>query len=63
MGHKELEQLMLVMLRSQRPTAARDMSITSWCAMNIGGGDDARLVFMPDLLPPLLMRIIGGSQS
>ena len=54
---------MLVMLRSQRPTAARDMSITSWCAMNIGGGDDARLVFMPDLLLPLLMRIIGGSQS
>jgi hypothetical protein len=29
--------------------------------MTIGRGDDARLVFLPDLLPPEVMRVIGES--
>lgn len=55
----QLWQLALTMLASAKPTAERDHSIAVWMAMTIGRGDDARLVFLPDLLPPEIMRVIG----
>jgi hypothetical protein len=55
----QLFQLCLTMLGSDKPTAARDLSMALWLTMTIGRGDDARLVFLPDLLPPEVLRVIG----
>ena len=54
-----MEQLVLVMLGSSRPSAERDMSMATWMCMTIGRGDDARLVYLADLLPPEHLRVIG----
>jgi hypothetical protein len=60
-------KLMLVMLgcaaAAVKRTAVRDMSMATWCAMTIGRGDDARLVFLPDLLKPTKLRIIGAGAA
>jgi hypothetical protein len=40
------------MLGSKIKTAPRDMSMALWMSGTIGRGDDARLVFLPDLLKP-----------
>lgn len=55
----DLVNLMIVMLASKKRTAARDMSLATWMTMTIGRGDDARLVFLPDLLKPLYLRVLG----
>lgn len=55
----QLFQLCLTMLGSDKPTAARNLSMARWLIMTIGRGDDARLVFLPDLLPPEVLRVIG----
>lgn len=55
----QLWRLALVMLRSSKATAERDLSLAMWLTMTIGRGDDARLVFLPDLLAPEVMRVIG----
>lgn len=59
LNNEQMEELMLVMLRSKKPGAERDMSMATWMCMNIGRGDDARLVYMPDLLAPEHLRVIG----
>ncbi len=55
----EYSLLTLTMLGSGKSSAARDMAMTTWCASNIGRGDDARLVFLPDLIKPQLLRVLG----
>lgn len=59
----QLFQLCLTMLGSDKPTAARDLSMALWLTMTIGRGDDARLVFLPDLLPPEVLRVIGPNPA
>lgn len=59
LSYEQMERLMKVMLGSLAVGAMRDKSMASWMAMTIGRGDDARLVFLPDLLVPTLMRVIG----
>lgn len=55
----QLIKVMIVMLGSSRRTACRDMSMALWSCQTIGRSDDARLLFLPDLLPPTLVRVIG----
>ena len=55
----QMEELMVVMLGSTRSGAARDMSLATWMTMTIGRGDDARLIYLPDLLAPEHLRVIG----
>ena len=55
----QLWKLALTMLKSKKPTAERDLSIAMWMCNTLGRGDDARLVFLPDLLAPELLRVIG----
>lgn len=58
-SYEDLVNLMIIMLGSQKRIAARDMSMATWMTMTIGRGDDARLVFLPDLLKPLWLRVLG----
>lgn len=58
-SYSQLKLVMLVMLSATVATAARDMCMAAWMTMTIGRGDDARLVFLPDLLKPVVMRVIG----
>lgn len=55
----QLWKLALTMLKSPKATAERDLSIALWMCMTLGRGDDARLVFLPDLLAPEVLRVIG----
>lgn len=58
----DAEQIVVVlikMLGSSKRTAPRDMSMAVWMLMTIGRGDDARLVFLADLLKPVLLRVLG----
>jgi hypothetical protein len=52
--------LMTVMLGCKGATAVRDTSMATWMTMTIDRDDDAWLVFLPDLLKPLVIRVIGG---
>ncbi len=55
----QLWKLALTMLKSEKSTAERDLSMALWMCNTLGRGDDARLVFLPDLLAPELLRVIG----
>lgn len=63
LSYQQMERLMKVMLGSLVAGAMRDKSMASWMAMTIGRGDDARLVFLPDLLVPNHIRVIGEGAS
>jgi hypothetical protein len=52
-------RLLTTMLGSSRVSAHRDMSICTWMDQTIGRGDDARLVYLPDILKPELISVIG----
>jgi hypothetical protein len=56
----QLLMLMTVMLGCKKLTALRDMSMATWMTMTLGRGDDARLLFLADLLKPLHIRVIGA---
>ena len=56
--NQQLMVLMTVMLAAGA-SGLRDMSLATWMTMTIGRGDDARLLFLPDLLKPLPLRVIG----
>jgi hypothetical protein len=55
----QMYRLGIVMLGSSKRTAPRDMSMALWSCQTIGRSDDARLLFIPDLLPPVLLRVLG----
>jgi hypothetical protein len=55
----QLLVLMTVMLGCTKLTALRDMSMATWMTMTLGRGDDARLLFLADLLKPMHIRVIG----
>lgn len=59
MDNDEVIAVLTKMLGSDRPSAPCDMSIATWMDMTIGRGDDARLVYLPDLLKPQILRVIG----
>lgn len=52
MDTDEVIRVLTAMLGSDRASAPRDMSIATWMDMTIGRGDDARLVYLPDLPQP-----------
>jgi hypothetical protein len=59
MNSDQVVRMLYTMLGSARVSAHRDMSIATWMNMTIGRGDDARLVHLPDLLTPELIRVLG----
>lgn len=59
LDNDEVILVLTKMLGSDRQSAPRDMSIATWMDMTIGRGDDARLVYLPDLLKPQLLRVLG----
>lgn len=63
MDNDEVIAVLNKMLGSDRPSAPCDMSIATWMDMTIGRGDDARLVYLPDLVKPQLLRVIGVWRS
>ena len=63
MDMDEVIRVLTAMLGSDRASAPRDMSIATWMDMTIGRGDDARLVYLPDLLKPQLVRVIGTQHT
>jgi hypothetical protein len=60
MGSDEYTLLAVTMLGSAKASAARDMAMATWCAACIGRGDDARLVFLADLIKPQLLKVLGA---
>jgi hypothetical protein len=52
-SYVQMQTLCIEMLGSGIHTAPRDMSMATWSSQTIGRGDDARLVFLPDLITPL----------
>jgi hypothetical protein len=56
---RQLAALMLLMLGSKVATAARETWMALWMAVTITRGNDARLVFLADLLAPACISIIG----
>lgn len=56
----QFTRVLLKMLGSDRPSAARDMSLATFCDATIGRGDDARLIMLPDLIKPSLVQVLGG---
>lgn len=55
----EQARVLIKMLGSSKGSAARDMSMAAWSTQTIGRSDDARLLFLPDLLKPTLVRVLG----
>lgn len=52
-------RVLIVMLGSEKASAARDMSMATWSTQTIGRSDDARLLYLPDLLKPVVVRVLG----
>ncbi len=48
------------MLGSADRDDARDLAVMLWMMMCAGRGDDARLMFLPDLMAPKILKGIGG---
>jgi hypothetical protein len=59
MNKDQVVSMLYTMLGSDKSSAHRDMSLATWMTMTIGRGDDARLVHLPDLLKPELIRVLG----
>lgn len=55
----EVVKLFRVMMSSDSRTSARDMAMALWCLCTVGRGDDSRLMYVPDLVQPALLRCIG----
>lgn len=55
----EMVRVMIVMLGSEKRTACRDMSMATFASGSMCRSDDVRLLHIPDLLAPVLVRVIG----
>jgi hypothetical protein len=60
MGGDEYMLLAVTMRGSAKASAARDMAMATWCAACIGRGDNARFVFLADLIKPQLLKVLGA---
>jgi hypothetical protein len=59
LSEEDLVRLFAFWLRQDNPEAVRDLALCVWMTATLGRSDDARLMYLADLMKPMLIRRLG----